>query len=183
LGTGSSAWLLSSASYHSPSNSYWIAPPSTRKTDTLISEGFIIPSAAQGLQFHFWHKYVTEIYDGGILEISANNGTNWYGIGATGSGTAFVTGGYLATIASKFRRTAAELAGNSAWSGSNGNAFTEVVVSLDPAIFAGKTLRARWLMSTDSANSNGTYYWYVDSISITGYVPPSKGTVILIYIQ
>lgn len=178
LGTGASAWQLSSAASHTPANSYWIAPPASKKTDNLISEGFAISPEAQSLRFHFWHKYYTETYDGGVLEISSDNGTNWYGIAATGSGTAFVSGGYTATIGSKAGRTKAELYGSYAWRGNSGTAFTEVVVSLDPAVFAGKTLRARWRMSTDSANSTGTWYWYVDSVRITGYAPYAKGTVL-----
>lgn len=183
LGEPPSGWTLSSSAYHTPTNAYRIACAAEKKTDNLISEGFRIPSLAHYLELHFWHAYVTENYDGGLLEISPDNGTTWYEIGASGSGTAFLKGAYTTTIDSVVSRFPAELAGKSAWSGSNGGAFDEVVVSLDPAVFAGKILRVRWRMSTDSKNSKGTWYWSVDSLLIKGYVLPSKGTIILLYLQ
>jgi hypothetical protein len=185
LGDPPSGWALSTLSVHTAPNAYWIAPPSTRKTDNLISEGIAIPSGAQDLRLHFWHRYYTETYDGGIMELSDDNGATWKGVGTTGSGTAFLSGGYTGIIDTQPSRTAAELSGQLAWRGPVGGAFTEVVISLDPTVFAGKILRTRWRMSTDSKNGNSTYYWYVDSVRITGYVPrsPAKGTIILIYTQ
>lgn len=180
LGTPPSGWVLSSADYHTPSNAYRITCPAELKTDNLISEGVAIPSGAQDLLLHFWHTYTTESYDGGILEVSPNNGVTWYGIGEAHSGATFVAGGYANTTETKNGRTPAELAGMFAWNGSNG-AFTEVVVSLDSATFAGQTLRARWRMSTDSKNGPGTWFWAVDSVRLTGYVPPPKGTVLLLF--
>ena len=186
LGDPPSGWALSTLSVHTAPNAYLIVPPTAKKTDNLISEGIAIPSSTQSLRFHFWHKYSTESYDGGIVEFSNDNGSSWKGVGTTGSGTAFVTGGYTGIIASLKSRTAAQLVGQYAWRGFSGGLFAEVIVSLDPALFAGKNLRARWRLSTDSKNSAGTYYWYVDSVSIIGYTSaPSApaGTLILLFLQ
>ncbi len=185
FGDPPSGWALSTLSVHTAPNAYRIVPPTAKKTDNLISEGIAIPSAAQSLRFHFWHSFTLESFDGGLLEISPNNGLTWYGIGSLGSGTAFVQGGYTTMIAGRGgnKSNRAEFVGQSAWSGSTSGTFTEAVVSLDSAIFAGKTLRARWRLSTDTVNDAGTWFWAVDSVRITGYAPPAKGTIILIYIQ
>jgi len=185
LGDPPSGWALSTLSVHTAPNAYRIVPPTAKKTDNLISEGFSIPSAAQSLRFHFWHRFTLESYDGGLLEISPNNGLTWYGIGSLGSGTAFVQGGYTTTIAGRGgnKSNRAEFVGLSAWNGSTSGTFSEVIVSLDSAIFAGKTLRARWRLSTDTVNDAGTWFWAVDAVRITGYLPPAKGTIILIYLQ
>lgn len=185
LGYDPSEWAISSIAAHTPTNAYRIACPAEKKTDNLFSEAFAISSKARALKFHFWHIYTIEAYDGGVFELSSDNGATWYGIGASDSGTAFLKGAYVNTILPRGGNPnkRAELNGQSAWNNDNGGVFTEVVVSLDPATFAGKTLRARWRMSTDATNDGDTWFWAVDSVRITGYVPPSKGTIILLYLQ
>ncbi len=171
LGTGGSGWMMTEAQSHTPANSYTITPPSARKTDNLISEGIALSPSAQRLRFHFWHKHNTESYDGCLLELSSDGGTTWYAIGAAGSGASFVEGGYVSNVQGRGGNpnNRSEFVGKPAWTGNNGSSFTQVTVALDSAIYAGATVKARWRLGTDSANDTGTWYWYVDSVRITGY--------------
>jgi hypothetical protein len=171
LGTGGSGWALSSASYHTASTAYRILCPSSKKTDNLQSQGVPVSPTAQWLRLHFWHAYNTEVYDGCVLEVSPDNATNWYAVGAAGSGATFVQGAYASAIQGRSGNpnNRAEMVGQSAWNGAGGAAFTEVVVALDPATYGGKTLRVRWRLSTDASNDAGTWYWAVDSMRISGY--------------
>ena len=167
---GSTYWALTTLQSQTPPNCYFASGPASKNTDNLLSEGFAISPTAQRLRLHFWHKYTTEAYDGGLLELSPNSGTNWYEIGAGGSGASFAQGGYAATIQGRPQggsKNQAELVGKAAWTGAGGGAFTEVVVALDQATYGGKTLRARWRLSTDSSTASSG--WYVDSVRISGY--------------
>lgn len=171
LGSGGSGWMLTEAQSHTAAKSYTITPPSAKKTDNLISETIALSPSAQRLRFHFWHKHNTETYDGCLLELSPDGGTTWHAIGASGSGTSFVEGGYASVVQGRAGKpnNQSEFVGMPAWSGNNGSSFTQVVIALDSAIYAGATVKARWRLGTDSTNASGTWYWYVDSVRITGY--------------
>ena len=115
-----------------------------------------------------------------MLEVSPGAAANWKEIGATGSGASFVKGGYgPATIAGRPgpSKNQAELVGKSAWTGNSGAAFTEVVVVLDPAVYAGSTLRVRWRLSTD--NNTASVGWRVDTVGVYAF-SPSPGTLFLL---
>ncbi len=166
--TGSNSWNLTTTQSQSPSTSYFAAGPSSRSTTSLISPGVFIPAGATDLQLRFYHNYNFQSpRDGGKLEFSIDNGT-WFDVLDSGSGASFTSGGYGSTInssSSDFNRLAA-------WSG-NSSGFVSTVVSLtDSAKYAGKTLKMRWRLATNSGTSSTG--WYVDSIALIGSVPPSN---------
>jgi hypothetical protein len=167
---GSSYWALVNTQSHSPSSSWFASGPSTRNTDNLVSESIAIPTNASRLRFSFWHRYSLESgNDGGLLEFSVNGGA-WYQVTNTGVAEAIIIGGYPMTLSNSGGNpsTRNQFAGRPAWSGNSGSAFTQVVVALnDTAKYAGKSLRARWRLGTNSsvASPGG---WYVDSVALTG---------------
>ncbi len=177
---GSSYWAVTSAASHTPSNSYTTSGPATRNTDNLLSPKIVIPTSADRIRVHFWHKYMTEAYDGCLLEVSPDNGTTWYQVGELGSGTSFVKGGYTSTILGRSGSALnhAELVGWPAWTGNSGGNFSEVVIALNTATYAGATLRVRWRLSTDASTmSQG---WWVDSFGVYGF-NPFVGTFLLLF--
>jgi hypothetical protein len=178
-GTGSPGWILTTAQSHSPSNAYFCPGPAQRVTDNLISEPFALSATAQRLRLHFWHTYDMETCDGGLLEVSPDDGATWYETGPAGTGASFVQGGYTTTIARRFftSNRYAELYGKPAWTGSGGSQFAEVVVALDTAVYGGATLRARWRLSTD--NSTASPGWHVDSVRIAGYDTANAAPIIV----
>jgi len=173
--TGTTHWATTTAQSHSAPTSYFAPGPSTVNTDNLVSPEVAIPAEAGNLQLSFWHRYdLQNAYDGGVLEFSLDGGA-WFDVEASGSGASFVSGGYTTTIASDlFSWSRNKLAGRRAWSGGSGGWVRAVVALDDTEAYAGKTLRMRWRLATNgSTESDG---WYLDSIEISGTVPPPDFT-------
>ena len=95
-------------------------------------------------------------FDGGVLELSTDNGNTFQDIIAAGGG--FISGGYNSTIATD---RGSPIAGRQAWSG-NSNGFITTVVGLPAGSLQG---RLRWRMASD--NSGGNEGWRVDSLYMT----------------
>ena len=95
-------------------------------------------------------------FDGGVLEISVDQGQTFHDI--LEAGGTFVTGGYNRTISTD---RGSPIAGRQAWSG-NSDGFITTTVSL-PSIIIEGTLR--WRMASD--NSGAGEGWRVDSIDIS----------------
>jgi hypothetical protein len=163
--TGSNSWNRVTTKSQSASYSYFASGPSTKSTTILTSPSIPIPLGATNLQLKFWHLYnLQSRKDGGRLELSTDAGNTWFGVDASGSGAAFASNGYVNTITSSSN----ELYGKSAWTGSVSN-FVETIVNLtDTAKFAGKNLRLRWILATNSGTSS--VGWYVDSVVLLGGV-------------
>ncbi len=162
-------WFLTTAESHTAPAAYRVNGTASKQTDNLTSAGVPVSATAQRLRLHFWHRYNTDIHDGALIELSRDNGATWQAIGSSGSGASFVQGGYTATIQGKKGNpnNHAELVGRSAWTGDSGSGFSEVIVSLDPAVYGGRTLRARWRFSSDA--SEASEGWVVDSVRLSGY--------------
>lgn len=161
--TGTNTWTLSSTRYKSPSKSYFAAGPSTRSSTALVSPSIFVSSGATDLQFKFWHWFnLQSRKDGGRLEFQIDNGA-WTDIVASGTGNTFASNGYGNTLNSNTN----DYNGKSAWTGTSGGVFVETVVNLNTtANYAGKNLRFRWILATNSVTSSSG--WNVDSISLVG---------------
>ena len=86
---------------------------------------------------------------------------------SSGSGTAFASNGYNATVSSSGSASGRnEFAGQRAWSGNTSGWVATLVNLTDTAKFAGKNLRLRWRIATNSNTSSSG--WYVDSIVLLG---------------
>jgi hypothetical protein len=122
---------------------------------SLVSPEFMVPS---GAEFSFWHKHQFESgntdYDGGVIEITTNGGTNWQDLGSM-----ITQNGYNGTLNDGFDNP---LGGRQAFTDSLG-VFTEVVVDLSS--FAGQTVQLRWRMGTD--NTQGAGDWKIDDIKVS----------------
>ncbi|MCB1587214.1 MAG: choice-of-anchor J domain-containing protein, partial [Xanthomonadales bacterium] len=103
----------------------------------------------------FWHKYSFEgsstFYDGAVLEITTNNGSNWQDLGS-----AMTEGGYNVTLAS-----GNPLGSRSGWGGSNNN-YSKVAVDL--SAYAGSTAKIRWRFASDVSVGAGD--WDIDDIQV-----------------
>jgi len=167
---GSSNWALVATQSHTPSISWFASGPASRNTDNLVSEPIEIPADAIRMKLSFWHKFDLETgNDGGVLEFSINGGT-WFRVNNTGSAEEIISGDYNLTLNNPKGdpKNKNEFAGSPAWSGNSGSSFTHVVVALkDTAKYAGKSLRARWRLATNStvASPGG---WHVDSLRLSG---------------
>ncbi len=166
--TGSNSWSSSTAQSHTPSWSYFASVPASKTTTRLTSPSISVPADATNLRLRFWHSYNLEsLQDGGRLEISVDNGTNWFTVESAGSGVAFASNGYAGTISSSGQPVSrSEFAGLSAWTGNSGGFIETILNVTDNAKFAGKTVRFRWILASNSTTASTG--WYLDTIALTG---------------
>ncbi len=145
-------WVVSTTRSFSPDKSYYSSNLDVTSDQTLtLTNPINLGATPPPLTFR--HFYNTEsMYDGGVLEISTNGGTNW-----TDMGTNIQTNGYtIAMDASTL------LTGRSAWSGNSNNKFIKTKVNLTP--YANQNVKIRFRFISDvGTNLEG---WYLDDIAI-----------------
>ena len=145
----------------SPSGSNAVFAPGKIDSDSVNSaylESPTINSIIAPTQLLFDHSYNTEEnYDGGVLEISIDNGSNWQEW--TAAGGTYTEQGYSETIEPD---SGNPLAGQSAWTGDSGGLVT--TIAQFPPNTEGQDVQLRWHMSNDqSVQSVG---WFIDNIRI-----------------
>ncbi|MEO1526495.1 MAG: GEVED domain-containing protein [Planctomycetota bacterium] len=147
-------WTTVSDQFDTSPNSVF-APDTDVVTDIRLDSPSI-PIEVTDTLVRFQNFFNTEAtFDGGVLEISVNNGPFDDILDAGGT---FVTGGYNSTIDTRF---GSPIAGRGAWSGNSGS-FIETVVQL-PNSMVGSDVTLRWRMATDSSvDATG---WWIDTIS------------------
>jgi hypothetical protein len=153
LGGSVNLWATTTSSIDTPPNRAFVNNPSTISDNVLDSPSVAVPAGSSYVSFR--NRYQTSnVFDGGVLEISINGGAFADIIAAGG---AFLAGGYNTTIATGFGNP---IGGRQAWSGFLANYVTSTV-ALPPAA-AGQNAVLRWRMATDSGGS-GTG-WGIDTV-------------------
>jgi len=163
----------------------WADDTSTR-TDSMIAmtSSVLVPT---GGWFRFDHSYDFEVTnrllgDGGLLEYSTNDGSSW-----RDAGPLMTDGGYNGSIYSG-NGGDNPLAGRQAFTASS---FGYVSTRVDLSSLAGKSIRFRFRLATDSGNGDSTFDgWHVDRIKLytcgstdtvaptaLSLVPDTKGSV------
>lgn len=102
----------------------------------------------------FWHQYNTEEgWDGGVVEISTNNGSTW-----TDLGPLMIKNKYNGSLGA-----GSNLANRSAFTGTT-SGFIETVINL--SAYAGQPVRIRFRFGSDNNTgaTSGTSGWWVDDI-------------------
>ena len=145
----------------SPNGSNAVFAPGKIDSDSVNSaylESPTINSIIAPTQLLFDHSYNTEEnYDGGVLEISIDNGSNWQEW--TAAGGTYTEQGYSETIEPD---SGNPLAGQSAWTGDSGGLVT--TIAQFPPNTEGQNVQLRWHMSNDQwLQSAG---WFIDNIRI-----------------
>jgi hypothetical protein len=144
-------------SYSEPNSAFALNPATVGGGTDLTSPP--IPITAPSAMVIFRNKYDTEPgWDGGVLEISINNGEFQDIIAAGGR---FIEGGYNVTLGAGDNNP---LSDRPAWSGkSNGYITTKAQL---PAAAAGKNIRLRWRFGAD--DNTGATGWNIDSVQVAG---------------
>jgi hypothetical protein len=165
-------WSQTTSAARSPSTS-WFVPDRGFVTDvSLISPPLAITA---GDVLSFWHQFDLEYapyfpgvpqsgvgYDGGVVELSTNNGASWIDIGVDAT-----QNGYNWTISPFWQ---SPLIGRRAFSGPSPGfippgatpVFNETRIPL--AAFVGKTVNIRFRLGTDSIV--GQVGWWIDDVSL-----------------
>ena len=154
---GSDDWRVVSGDDHTTGSARsFVSTDVASVSDKYLSTPEIALGA--GATLSFWHKYEFEEtgndqYDGGVLEITTDGGTNWQDLE-----TAITANGYTDDLNNGFGNP---LGGRNAWTGTQAT-FIEVTVDLNA--YAGNDVQIRWRMGTDSSQGAGD--WLIDDIQI-----------------
>jgi hypothetical protein len=157
VSAGGTAWVSQASTPDTAPNSVF-APDPNIVTDNILTSP-IIYATGPG-QVTFRNNYNTEnTFDGGVLEISINEGP-WQDIVTAGG--SFTAGGYNGTLSTNvsFQNP---LVGRAAWTGNSGGYIT-TTANL-PAAATGNFFRLRWRLGTDNAVA-GTG-WRIDSVQVS----------------
>ncbi len=152
--SGNNSWNVTTQFAYSPTHAWQAKDVDVQSEQTLTSSTFT-PTGLSLLSF--WHLYDFEgSYDGGLLEISTNNGASWQDVSSS-----FLQNGYNTTI-----DASAPLANQKAFSGTI-NSFQNSIVNITS--LAGSNTKLRFRTGTDVGNGGAGILngWVVDDIVVT----------------
>jgi hypothetical protein len=151
--SGANDWKWSTIWARSPVHS-WLSPSASSTSDReLVSPPF---RATADTALSFWHTYEFDgCYDGGTLEITADDGDSWSVL----PDAAFTSGGFTSTI----YYSGNPISGKRGWCDGTAGPLTQVTADL--SAWNGQDVRLRWHEGDDSV----VRYvgWFVDDVAIT----------------
>ncbi|HKQ08658.1 MAG TPA: S8 family serine peptidase [Blastocatellia bacterium] len=151
---------------HSGTMSYHVVDPGKSENDALnallfTKKSFNIPSNLGSVRLSFYHIFNFEPgFDGGILELSSDNGETWIDLGSR-----MLVGGYDGKVTSA---SSNPLGSRFAWTArGKAGVFSQVIVNLDD--FVGQRIKLRFQAGFDEATGvlDGYQGWFIDDIRIT----------------
>ena len=153
--TGTTNWAPSTARAFSGTTS-WQAPAPTTPTEFVLTSAPFTPVGLSVLSFYQYFNFEGS-YDGGRVEISADNGATWQN-----PSSLWIQNGYNGTF------TAGTSApGQACFSGSSVVGAPRFIRSvLDLRSFAGTPLLVRFHTSTDTGSPGNFEGWFVDDIQV-----------------
>lgn len=146
-------WHISSELFHAGAQSFW-SIAANNLCITLTTPPLDL-TAGESSTLSFWSAWdIEQGWDGGVIEISTDGGTNWSRVTPVGGYPGTITnGGTLCGVAQ----------GDGAFTGMNHLDWTSYDVDL--SAHAGETVQLRWLYRTDQAQTGEG--WFVDDIALT----------------
>jgi hypothetical protein len=170
-GWSSTTWMTSNAGLPTPPadslpNAAFVNDPATISDKQLVSPSIPVRADGDPARVSFRNNFnLQDGFDGGVLEISFDDGLTFQDIIAAG-GT-FASGGYNGTISTCCGNP---LAGRQAWTGNSGG-FISTTVNLP---YSSLPIILRWRMGSDSSVAGEG--WRIDSVAITIPCPPPPPT-------
>ncbi len=152
-------WTVSSTVSSSAPNSYFVQNLTVAADQKLELAAPITFAAATSPRMTFKHKFNTEEnWDGGVVEISTNNGSTWVDLGYN-----MVNNGYNGNLGSAATNA---LGGRPAFTGTVASFFT---TAIDLSSYAGQTVKIRFRFASDNntAGPSNPSGWWIDDINIT----------------
>jgi bacillopeptidase F (M6 metalloprotease family) len=112
-------------------------------------------SAGESSQLSFWSAWdVEQGWDGGVVEVSTDGGTNWTRLTPAGGYPGTITdGGTLCGVT----------VGSGAFTGMSHLSWSPYQIDL--AAYAGQSVKLRWMYRTDTAQTGEG--WFVDDITLS----------------
>jgi hypothetical protein len=156
-------WHHSITRVHAGVQSFW-STAANNLCVTLVTPPLTL-TAGESSSLSFWTLWdIEQGWDGGVVEISTNDGASWTRLTPAGGYPGTITdGGSLCGIAQ----------GSGAFTGEG--QFTWTQKQVDLTAYAGQSVKLRWLYRTDTAQTGEG--WYVDDVAITHAQVPGMCTV------
>lgn len=163
-GTGSQNWARSTARPFSPANAWLAVDVETTSDQRLASPPIVLPSGENPLTLRFQQDRTLEprsgggCWDGGFVEVSADNGGSW----TQATPAQVLQPPYTGTLG------AGPASGQQAWCGTVPYAMSLI----DLSSYAGQTVRLRFRVSTDSSVGFEPHGWYIDDVRVQSCPSP-----------
>ena len=156
--SGFNSWQLATTNPNTGIQ-HWHITDITQESDTVLtSENIVMPSGYNTLTLHFDNAQDMEAngtsacWDGGLIEVSTDNGDTFVAVGAD----KLLTDSYDGPL-----QSSSLLPGQNTWCG-NPQAYLESIINLDD--YRGQTIQLRFRLVTDAAV--GFEGWDIDSVKI-----------------
>ncbi|MFI4970222.1 MAG: hypothetical protein ACHP7D_08435, partial [Lysobacterales bacterium] len=147
--SGASTWTISTARANSPTHAWYANDLPSVSDQRLISPAIALPANENPitLQFQTWREIeantATSCFDGGILEVSTDNGTTFTQV----PDAAIVAGGgYTGAVSTQYGNP---LQGLQAWCGNTPRPFSDGPVRVDVSNYAGQNVQFRFRLGSD----------------------------------
>jgi choice-of-anchor B domain-containing protein len=153
-------WHTSMSRVHAGTQSFWSTAANNLCVSLVASNLHL--TAGQIPQVSFWSAWdIEQGWDGGVVEVSVDNGTNWVRLTPGG--------GYPSTIANG-GTLCGITQGSAAFTGMGQFTWSPYQVNL--AAYTGQTVQLRWLYRTDSVQLGEG--WFIDDIAISHAQVPGQ---------
>ena len=176
-------WRRSTERAHAGEYAFFAQDLPVISDQRLTSPRFDLPTGLPIINLKFWNYYDIEIdladnsycYDGGILEISTDNGASWQQlVDPSPDAPIFLTNPYTGIIKNNIQNP---LAGLEAWCGST-ETWKQTIVALDA--YGDESVTIRFRLGTD--NSVEREGWHIDQVELQTcqmIYPPDQTTAYL----
>lgn len=192
--SGAPGWVIDTAVLTPPSNSWVLlspdpfatSPDTVWHTDANASDPTLMAETSKDVRLvspaqhvsptthlTFFHRFNTEVgFDGGVLEVSTDNGTTWVDVLVAGG--VFVSGAYNDVLAPA---SGFVLSGRPAWGGQSSSFLTGMdAVDVNLGALAGETIKVRFRFGQDQIGPTPAGGWWIDDVAFSGLLVPCEGT-------
>jgi hypothetical protein len=155
-------WATTTTAPDSAPNTTFTNGVATVASNSLISPAIVLPASSGGATISIRHAWDFEDgYDGGVLELSTDGGTNYNDITSPTVGGQFLANGYAFGIPTNFQ---SPIGGRNAWSGLQSSYVTSSVQL--PATLNGQTIRLRMRAAWDNDVNVAGANWRIDGVTV-----------------
>jgi Metallo-peptidase family M12B Reprolysin-like len=159
-------WVTTTVGFDTAPNAAFTLGVDTVATNDLVTPAITLPVASSGATITVRHAWNFESgntfgFDGGVLELSTDDGATFNDVVSPAVGGQFLSNGYNFAIDTRY---ASPIAGRNAWSAVQAN-YVSSIVQLPPAL-NGQNIRLRFRGAWDASVNNANANWRIDGVAV-----------------
>jgi Metallo-peptidase family M12 len=160
-------WATTNAGFDTTPNAVFTLGENSVATNDLVTPAIALPASVNSVMLTIRHAWNFErgsafAFDGGVLELSTDNGTTFNDITSPAVGGQFLANGYNLDVDTRY---ASPIAGRNAWSGVQAS-YVNSTVQL-PASLHGQAIRLRFRGAWDESETNADANWRIDGVTVS----------------